>query len=1165
MDIERDKRGGTQGSGSGTGSGGGREFNGQSNRRWPDRSDRREFSAREGKERERPFWGPGYRDRERDDRERYRGKDDTWGDRDREWDRYPYRDREGPSLPSRPHFGYNALPSRPPRRPLSPDLTTRYPPRHDGLPLRPSQRHERSLSPPGRVARPDGRPNNGDLVPRISWNTPRRASSIDPREDGLNGTRSPFSPLTARSEYEGEKRELLDSLGVSPDGPVNGAGSVGLHRTPSEQSERELGEISPDVPRGRPQLYDDPHPRGRSQSRGKSTNVHRNISLDRSPRTLQTTGDKIPNPSPASAPRLILKVKKDDESEVGLALPVTTPSIDVKEEAKPTPVGQVPIEEDKPKSIDLAPIVDPEPKPISVDGSEPTLEADSMTAVPKKGSPSSKDVIDAPVQIKLVDPSAQIPDEATLVSKPSVSPEKKTTSAPPADEESPPSEAAETGQAASEILPPTMQEPVQSIITDETTNPTPVTLDSNAGLLAVSYETVIAEPEGPAEIEKSYEPISEATKDTPEQESNLKSATKPAVLDVDERLSKSFSKSNSSDNLKATPSNAAGTNEASMPDVFITTEAVVADVTADATMADVGETAKTAMADAGDGTEIVETTLEKEATTTESVEAEKSPPTPPFLPFIMEMIKREQANPLIDDLIDEVIEINTAKQDLSSQRSEATPISADRYAIAFAEQQIRLYEQVLVNQVSESAEAEATRQRKLRALWNRYDRDWQAQRKRVEAENETLQKVAEELERASKPVIVVPEVKSGARGTRTRRGGYDPSQDALGIHDNDPAALARVLQQLRQADEADPTQRALKTEATIPDMDSPYERWKLAYEDTTSLVADPIAFYADSPVMDAPWSEREDFDFRRLFTKFPKQFGQIAAGLKGRSPGECVRHYYLVKKLWGFKEGSRPRNYSLSAANTPGPEMSRDDGSRTSRPQTPRGGTPAETVVKRGPKKRLVADLAVGDDHSEGTTSTSTFAPTGVKLRRKPGPKKKTGVETPTEESATPTERATKRKRVKSSKQVVLIDADGAGGKGVQAKDFADAQPKPVGPQLGVFLPDNYAATNKPVRSDASVNRLVNGDVLPGLQTSTIIPQSTEKSASRMGGMDLMSLLNDTPVKTIQGLPGTAAQLDVQHKSMDARSATSDATEDEATPGIGAQQAADASYFSPRH
>jgi hypothetical protein len=140
------------------------------------------------------------------------------------------------------------------------------------------------------------------------------------------------------------------------------------------------------------------------------------------------------------------------------------------------------------------------------------------------------------------------------------------------------------------------------------------------------------------------------------------------------------------------------------------------------------------------------------------------------------------------------------------------------------------------------------------------------------------------------------------RTTRTATANLQ-AQGALGVADGDEAAMERALLLISQADQADPTARALRTEAVIPDMlIQGQARRRTIYDDETELVEDPVSFYNCMADREGPWTEKEDIEFRRLFALHPKQFGSIAKGLPGRSVGACVEHYYTTKKIRSYKE-----------------------------------------------------------------------------------------------------------------------------------------------------------------------------------------------------------------------------------------------------------------------
>lgn len=196
----------------------------------------------------------------------------------------------------------------------------------------------------------------------------------------------------------------------------------------------------------------------------------------------------------------------------------------------------------------------------------------------------------------------------------------------------------------------------------------------------------------------------------------------------------------------------------------------------------------------------------------------------------------------------------------------------------------------------------------LKRQYSKLDKEWEDHKTRIISENEEL---ARQLEAVTNPATV-QEPKTGGR--KTRRGFVEQDHELMGFRDGDEEALAKALKAIEEMMESDPTQRALKTEATIPDMELDPDIWRLAYDDENALVRDPITYYAHG-VGEQPgeWTDEEERKFRRLYAAYPKQFGEIAKGLPNKTTAQCVKHYYLTKKKRPFKEGAN-RNGQRQAA-----------------------------------------------------------------------------------------------------------------------------------------------------------------------------------------------------------------------------------------------------------
>lgn len=139
-------------------------------------------------------------------------------------------------------------------------------------------------------------------------------------------------------------------------------------------------------------------------------------------------------------------------------------------------------------------------------------------------------------------------------------------------------------------------------------------------------------------------------------------------------------------------------------------------------------------------------------------------------------------------------------------------------------------------------------------------------------------------------------------------GGFAGFGDAV----RSEAEFLEILASLENADMQDPNMRAARTTATAPDMyidpDSD-QLMKLRYDDVNGFVADPLAFYLDEFDPDV-WSDEEKAIFARRYALWPKQFGKIAQALPHKTPAQCVRYYYLNKKVPGndFKALAAARN-----------------------------------------------------------------------------------------------------------------------------------------------------------------------------------------------------------------------------------------------------------------
>lgn len=264
------------------------------------------------------------------------------------------------------------------------------------------------------------------------------------------------------------------------------------------------------------------------------------------------------------------------------------------------------------------------------------------------------------------------------------------------------------------------------------------------------------------------------------------------------------------------------------------------------------------------------------------------------------------------------VEIPQAKEPENDIRESPTPPSVaprpipkpvdPRVLQRMLERQIVMGRQAIMSHAKEKQRELEEKVNQLKSQYRKLDKQWESHKTRIIAENEEL---ARQLEAAPNP-STVQDPKPGGR--KTRRGFVEQDHELMGFRDGDDEALAKALKAIEEMMESDPTQRALKTEATIPDMELDPDIWRVAYDDENSLVADPLAFYGHG-VGETPgeWTEEEERKFRKLYASYPKQFGEIARGLPNKTTAQCVKHYYLTKKKRPFKEGAN-RNGQRQAA-----------------------------------------------------------------------------------------------------------------------------------------------------------------------------------------------------------------------------------------------------------
>ncbi|KAJ9108092.1 hypothetical protein QFC19_002557 [Naganishia cerealis] len=427
---------------------------------------------------------------------------------------------------------------------------------------------------------------------------------------------------------------------------------------------------------------------------------------------------------------------------------------------------------------------------------------------------------------------------------------------------------------------------------------------------------------------------------------------------------------------------------------------------------------------------------------------------------------------------------------------------------------------------------------RLQREYAKLDREWESHKSRITAENE---EVTRQLDAISNPATV-QEPKPGGR--KTRRGFVEQDHELMGFRDGDEEALAKALKAIEQMMESDPTQRALKTEAIVPDMELDPEVYRLAYNDDNSFVLDPLQFYDHGKgEKQGEWTDDEERKFRKLYAAYPKQFGEIAKGLPGKTAAQCVKHYYLTKKKRSFKEGAG-RNAQRQASGGQAALMVAPvtheklelagvlaTGDRAQAKQVADAVRPSGDSKKGGKRKADDAERS-GD---------SGIKADGQKVKRKTSSKKRL---LPSQDPTTPGDRSAsdvssaKKRKTQAKKPARLDLADGRSKSALNRSSSSrgpssgppTAEPTTLrGPQQGIFLPDasglphrfivnpperphstpvvTWQDQQSPAESDPYTMAIPDRSIR---STQTVPPENAP--VQRTGGMAIMSLLNDIPL-----------------------------------------------------
>lgn len=200
----------------------------------------------------------------------------------------------------------------------------------------------------------------------------------------------------------------------------------------------------------------------------------------------------------------------------------------------------------------------------------------------------------------------------------------------------------------------------------------------------------------------------------------------------------------------------------------------------------------------------------------------------------------------------------------------------------------------------------------LRGQYKLLHSDWRAHCKRLDRIKERIVKRNQptsmpqtpSIDSAGLPFYPEPVTPGPALGLGSARANRRGANTAFGYGDavRSEAEFLEILASLETADMRDPTVRATRTAAVVPDMvvDDAERRELSAIDDETRRVNDPVEFFGIDQPLDL-WTEDEVQVFCKRFAQFPKQFGKISAELPHKTTAQCVLFYYRMKTTIDFR------------------------------------------------------------------------------------------------------------------------------------------------------------------------------------------------------------------------------------------------------------------------
>ncbi|KAM0787666.1 hypothetical protein ACM66B_003729 [Microbotryomycetes sp. NB124-2] len=207
----------------------------------------------------------------------------------------------------------------------------------------------------------------------------------------------------------------------------------------------------------------------------------------------------------------------------------------------------------------------------------------------------------------------------------------------------------------------------------------------------------------------------------------------------------------------------------------------------------------------------------------------------------------------------------------------------------------------------------------LREQYKQFNEDWSAHCKRLEQIKERILRrnqsstvpATPAIDGAGLPFYPEPATPgpSVASGRAMRRSAVTGGSFGYGDAVRSEAEFLEILASLETADMRDPTVRATRTAAVVPDMiidDTERREFIGLDDDSRRKVDNPVEFYGVRAPLDL-WTEDEVQVFCKRFAAYPKQFGRIASALPDKTTAQCVLFYYRMKNTIDFRSLSDRR------------------------------------------------------------------------------------------------------------------------------------------------------------------------------------------------------------------------------------------------------------------